>query len=261
MKKIHKNILIIIAIAYGIVILVFLLLPEDNPIVPKGNADEHYVQGILHFQKGQYDPAISEFTKSLKIKPSFTEGYRYRGLAYVKKGELDEAILNFTKAIEKYPRSVLDHIHRGNAYRTKGEYDLAMSDYNKAIEIRPRSFDAYNERALLYKVKGEYDLATIDLNKAIELEAESHFRSGKSMYERAKSNGRIREYNMAISYYTKAIELNPKCFEAYVNRGLVYLQKQEYDKAWGDVYKAKDLGAKVEADFIKELREASGREE
>lgn len=253
MKHFPKTILKILLTAWGIVIILFLIVPEDN-------ADEHYVQGISFFNKGQYDQAISEFSKAIRIEPRFTEAYRYRGLAYVKKVELDEAILNFTKAIDKDPRSTLDYIHRGNAYRAKGEYDLAISDYNKAIEIRPRSFDAYKERARIYEAKGEHDLATKDQNKATELEADYYYKCGEFLYERAKTYGKIREYDMAISHFTKAIEMHPKYSKAYVNRASVYFKKGKYEKAWEDVHKAQSLGYKVDTEFLKNLREASGKE-
>ena len=284
MKKIHKNILIIIAIAYGIVIFVFLLLPEDNVIVPKGNANEHYVQGIIHYQKGQYDQAISELDKTTKIEPRDIQAYRYRGLAYVEKGELDEAILNFTQAIEKDPRSSLDYIHRGNTYRAKQEYELALRDYTKAIEINSKSVDAYMGLARTYKAKGEPDLATKNQKKAIELEAEKRYSSAEFFYERFKKRGdkpvgsesdyhyengkwiykptdKRYESDMAISDYTMAIELNPKYSKAYINLADIYYMKKNYDKAWENVHNAENLGHQVPPEFLEKLREASGREE
>jgi hypothetical protein len=47
---------------------------------------------------------------------------------------------------------------------------------------------------------------------------------------------------------------------AFSNRGIAYFYKKEYDEAWDDVYKAKNLGYKVNSRFLKALRQASGRE-
>ena len=70
------------------------------------------------------------------------------------------------------------------------------------------------------------------------------------------------QYDQAISDYTKAIEINPKLPQPYVGRGAVYLFcKREYDQAWDDVHKAQDLGYQVPTQFLKALREASGRQE
>jgi len=60
--------------------------------------------------------------------------------------------------------------------------------------------------------------------------------------------------------FTTAIELNPRFAGAYINRGIYYYYKGEYDKAWEDVHKAQSLGHQVHPGFLKALREASGRQ-
>lgn len=271
-----RKILKILLVAYAIVIVLFLIVPEDR-------AAEHYVEGIHHLRNGRYEKAISEFTRAIKIEPRDIKSCRYRGVAYAKKGDLDQAIRDFTTAIEKNPRSALDHTYRGNAYRAKREYDLAIQDYNKAIEIRPTHFEAYSERAQVHKDRGEHDLATEDQKKAIELEADYHYKSGEFLYERLKASGdkavvsgadyhyengiwvyrpsgNRHESDVAISDYTKAIEMHAKYSKAYVNRAAIYYMKGEYDKAWEDVHKAEESGHQVPVEFLTKLREASGRD-
>jgi len=50
-----------------------------------------------------------------------------------------------------------------------------------------------------------------------------------------------RDYDKAIGDYTEAIRLDPKCAEAYHNRGLAYSQKGDIAKADGDFAQAKKL--------------------
>jgi len=75
---------------------------------------------------------------------------------------------------------------------------------------------------------------------------------------------RAREYEIfnkkTISDYTKAIEIDPKYAAAYYNRRNVYYCKGEYDKAWEDIHQAEKLGHKISPGFLKNLREASGRQ-
>ncbi len=114
------------------------------------------------------------------------------------------------------------YLKRGLAYAKKGQYDQAISDFTKALEINPRYAYAYNNRGLTYWNKGQYD--------------------------------------QAISDFTKALEINPRDADAYVNRGVAYMSIGQYDKAWEDVDKAQDLGYKINPQFLKNLREASGRQ-
>ena len=50
-----------------------------------------------------------------------------------------------------------------------------------------------------------------------------------------------RQYDKAITHYTKALELNPQLFEAYNNRGNAYRDKGEFDRAIADHYTAIQL--------------------
>jgi tetratricopeptide (TPR) repeat protein len=101
-------------------------------------------------------------------------------------------------------------------------YDKAITDYSRAIELNPRDAKAYYNRGNAYDNKGQYDKAITD--------------------------------------YSRAIELNPRDAVAYYNRAIANVLKKEYEEAWDDVYKAQNLGHKVDPRFLKVLREASGRQ-
>ncbi len=49
------------------------------------------------------------------------------------------------------------------------------------------------------------------------------------------------QYDRAIAYFNKAIELNPRNAEAYNNRGLAYYEKGQYDKAFSDYTKTIEI--------------------
>ena len=64
-------------------------------------------------------------------------------------------------------------------------------------------------------------------------------------------------YDRAISEFDKVLEKNPRDARAYYERGLVYYNKGEYDKAWQDVHKAQSLGYQVPPEFLKLLSEVT----
>ena len=112
--------------------------------------------------------------------------------------------------------------NRGSNYMTRGEYDQAILCFDKTIKIKPKFVPAYCKRGTAYYEKSEYEQAVLD--------------------------------------FTKALELNPKLVGAYFNRAAAYYQKKEYDKAWDDVHKARSMDYQIPPDFLKALRDASGRE-
>jgi len=66
------------------------------------------------------------------------------------------------------------------------------------------------------------------------------------------------QFTVAISDYDKAIEMDPRYAAAYINRAVVYYELGQYDKAWGDVHKAEELGAIVNPGFVSALKKVWG---
>ena len=61
-------------------------------------------------------------------------------------------------------------------------------------------------------------------------------------YNRANMLCTQRDYEAAIRYYTKAIEVDGEFAEAYFNRGLTYIYTDENEKGLSDLSKAGELG-------------------
>jgi tetratricopeptide (TPR) repeat protein len=68
-----------------------------------------------------------------------------------------------------------------------------------------------------------------------------------------------REFEQAILLLSKSLEINPGYAKAYVSRGRSYYFRGEYDKSWEDIEKAQDFGYTIPAEFLDDLRRASGR--
>ena len=66
------------------------------------------------------------------------------------------------------------------------------------------------------------------------------------------------DYIQAISDFTKAIGINSNDPVAYHNRAVAYFGLKQYDRAWGDVNMVKEIGATVNPEIIKMLKEATG---
>ena len=97
------------------------------------------------------------------------EEYFQRGLANDNQGNYDQAISDYTKAIEIDPNLPGVYFNRGSIYDNQGNLPQAISDYTKAIEIDPNYVSAYYDRANVYYKLKEYDLAWVDVHKAESL--------------------------------------------------------------------------------------------
>jgi len=70
-------------------------------------------------------------------RPAFAVAYALRGDAYKNKGEFDHAIVDFTKAIKLNPELVFAYNNRGHTYEMKGDKEQAIADFRKALAIDP----------------------------------------------------------------------------------------------------------------------------
>ena len=103
--------------------------------------------------------------------------YYNQGVARLEKGEYDAAISNLTKAIKMRPRFALAHFYRGRAYFRKGEHDKSLSDLTEAIELDPALAVAYSERAVIHLTRKEYNKVWENIHKheSLGLQADPGF--------------------------------------------------------------------------------------
>ena len=188
------------------------------------------------------------------FNPDFAKTYSDRGDFYANHNDLTQAMSDYNKALEIKPDYVPAYSNRGALYEKQGAFTQAMSDYNKAIEINPDYARAHSNRGALYEKQRAFTQAMSDYNKAIELDpgADTYNDRGNDYCEQG-------QYTQAISDYDKALEINPKYYVAYQNRAISYYYLKEYVKAWADVYKARELGAPIDPEFMRALKKASGR--
>jgi tetratricopeptide (TPR) repeat protein len=169
-----------------------------------------------------------------------------RGKSYHNKGDYDRAITDYTKAIELDPAKADYYFGRGTSCAQKKNYDRAIADHTKAIELDPAKADYYFERGTSYAWKDDYDRAIADHTKAIELDpakADYYFGRGTSYHNQKVHTGQG-DYDRAIADQNKAIELDSHNGKYYHSRGLTYRAKGDTARADADEAKARELGYK-----------------
>jgi tetratricopeptide (TPR) repeat protein len=128
-------------------------------------AEAYNNRGINAANEGQYETAISEFTRAFKKNPAYADAYYNRGLVYITIGQLGPAISDFTQTIEINPELIDAYAKRGNIHVTMNQYDQAISDFTKVLEIDPNCTEVYFKRAIVCFAKGQCDRAWEDVNK------------------------------------------------------------------------------------------------
>jgi tetratricopeptide (TPR) repeat protein len=191
--------------------------------------------------KGDYDLAITKYSRGIEFNPKNDVLYFARANAYAAKAEqsktgadYDHAIADYNRAIEIDPHDANAYVRRGMVQDDRGEYDKAIQDYTQALLMDPRNEYAALDRGKAYSDKGEGEKAFADFNEAIRLDpsdTQAYFNRGDVYTDR-------KEYDKAIADFSTVIQIDPRNGNAYNNRGNVFDAQGEYTKALADYYVA-----------------------
>jgi len=118
------------------------------------------------------DPAkaLEYLNNAIKLKQNNASYYNKRGLAYYHLGNYQKAIEDYSKAIRLKPDFSLAYFNRGCIYvKDPGQYNKAIEDFNKAIRLNPRYIEAYENLANIYLSQEKRSLGCNNAQKACEL--------------------------------------------------------------------------------------------
>jgi len=179
-------------------------------------ADRYYQEGLVFYERMEYDRSIDSFKKVLEVAPYGTDNdlvYYNLGMAYFKQRQYGESIYQFTEAIELIPEKdnkrkfeVLEW--RGNAFQKNKDFDNAIRDYSSAIQLIPTHEhlkNIYHNRAWSWIHKKKFDKAIEDFSSAISIDSEFD----ASYYGRAYVWYKKADLQRAIIDAKEAVKLNP----------------------------------------------------
>jgi tetratricopeptide (TPR) repeat protein len=134
-------------------------------------------------------------------------------------GEFGEAIRLYKKSIATYPTAEA-YTFLGWTYSTLGRYEAAIELCQKAIEIDPDFGNPYNDIGAYLIELGQHEEAMPWLEKALaaaRYEARHYplLNIGRIYQERG-------DYRQALTYYDKALELEPFYQPAYWAKQLLW---------------------------------------
>ena len=101
-------------------------------------ANNSFNSGVDKYEQGDFQGAITDFSKAIEINPQDASAFLNRGVAKTKLGDYPGSIADFTKALEINPQYANALHNRGAAKAALGDYQGAIADYNKAIEVDPK---------------------------------------------------------------------------------------------------------------------------
>lgn len=171
-------------------------------------------KGTIAYNFSNFNEAISEINKSIKINPNLPLSYHNRGLVKLKLGQIESAISDFEKSIELDPKFANAHYNMGLANSILKKHKIALTNFNNAIGINPFFANAYSSRGMTKASLNDFNNALLDCSKAINIEPNNALfyiaRGGINYFSNNK--------NSACSDFEKAKKLgNPNAIN-FINK-------------------------------------------
>jgi tetratricopeptide (TPR) repeat protein len=193
--------------------------------------------GFLLAGRGQFDAAIADYQRALRLRPDFAKAHNNLGNALAGRGRTDEALRHYRRALEIRPHFPEAHNNLGIALARRGRTQEAIAHLRQATQIRPELADAHYNLGVALGDCGALDEAIAEFQKALEIKpdlAEAYDNLGIALARR----GRL---DAAITQFHRALEIKPELAEAHDNLGVALVRRGRIDAAIAHFRKALEI--------------------
>lgn len=276
-RRKQKQALRLVAACLVIAALVVTVFSVKN----YNSGSRHDNKGMNAYESGNYDTAVNEFKEAISYDGSNADYYIHLGMAYVEQKSYDEALGYFNQAegcAENDDQKALLNRGRGIACLYQGDYQTAIKWFGDALNISSQSNDIRID-TLYYKAEaeqksGDYQAAVQSYGQIIDLKDDAGTRmlrgmaymqlqdyasAEKDLYaaikQSRKSYAVYRTLYSALEAQSKddeakqvlndALQLSGSSGEDYYNRGMIYVDLQDYTNAADMLNKSYDKGYKA----------------
>lgn len=187
-------------------------------------------RGIDRYTGQDFTGAVMEFKRSLGFSPfseNAPQAYEYLAQAYLKMGMSEEAIKTTKAAVKAYPTDDTFRISLGDLYFKNGKYDEAIVEYSQAVRLNPLSADNRYSLGLAYLSDGrlkEAENQFIEVSRLTPNSPVGFF--GRGQVFRAQG-----QYDKALEQLKKAIKIDDRFANAYLELGYSYTDMGDIDQA------------------------------
>ncbi len=248
------------------------------------HSDAYYQRSAIKYEHLDLQGTLDDYETAIKINPQlkninpkrYALCYFSKAQIYASEMKVTEAIDLFTKCIELNNNFAPAYINRGwifyldldpNVKSHSTIVEKALSDIEEGVRLNPKLSSGYDYHfRILYFSKLDYpNLVSLPQNRNEKYFSENdggefYFLSGQKRlaakkFQRENQNQADSQDNtfLATIYdFNKAIKQNPTYANVYSERGNVYWEIQDFDKAISDWEVATNLGL----DCTSELAEA-----
>ena len=199
----------------------------------------NYAQGVVHFQAGKYEEAITALSLAQPAFKQFPMLLFFLASAHLIEGNQDQAAVHANHFFSLMPESIRGRMLLATIRLQQGKYKDVQELLQPVIDAEPQNVGALNLMSSALLRDGQTDEGITLLSRVAELQPDSpvaQVRLGAGLLLGGKSTD-------AVQHMETALELNPEFQQADILLVLNHLQKKDYPAAIeaAESYKRRNL--------------------
>jgi tetratricopeptide (TPR) repeat protein len=195
--------------------------------IDPSDAGAHNNLGVLYYQKGLIEDAITEFVRALELDTRMQVAQSNLDIAYRESGHYDRRITDLRERVRRRPEDRDARWELGRAHAALGRHSDAIAEFQALLAWQPSDVPAMLQLGLAEKARGNLDTATDWLARASAQDpgsAVARFYHGEVLYNRGLNEP-------ALHALRDAIERNPDYAEAHYLLAFVYGDMGRHEEA------------------------------
>ena len=224
-----------------VLLLVAPLLASGQGQQPQGDADKLLRQGTDAQLHGDFNTAIDDYRKVLRLRPDMGEARANLGAALAAAGQFDAAIEEDKRALLNAPDKISVRMNLALAYYKKGDLDLGRPEFEAVLAARPHDISAATLLGYTYLKlgKGSAALAALaPLEVGHETNTDFEFVLASAMLQVGKEEEGLARMEKVARATRSA--------DAYVIAGDTRLRRREFHQARSDLDAALELNPSLQ---------------
>jgi tetratricopeptide (TPR) repeat protein len=193
----------------------------DSTKYPSPEALQHYSEGRLFEERGDYDAALGEYYRVLTLDPRALESMRRISDLSAQRGDLSRSLEFADRALSIAPRDSRSLWLKGSALFNLGRSSEALGFIQQAVAVDSEEADYWRTLGRVAERESRIDLVVQAYQHTVDLEDGD----AEAWFQLAGARARMGEFAAADSALAEAKDLNPlrpgtDFLQAWIDEGL-----------------------------------------
>jgi Tfp pilus assembly protein PilF len=193
-----------------------------------GDADGLHLLGVIAFQSGDSETAVTLIRKAIGLKPNAASYHANLGNVLQQQGYARDAATSYLQALRIKPGLAEVHVNLGNVFLAAKDFDSAVTWYGRALAINAAIPEAHKNLGDAYLMQEQLELAIASYEKALELNPDYV----DAMIELGSVLRGTGELDRALRHLQRVREIQPDNATAAFREALVHFLQGEFAAGW-----------------------------